>query len=227
MILSAAPCSSLAEWFYNDEKDNQKNIQTELFLNLNNSNYKENIDSWVNARVITDAALRYFDEEVRLYKLKPETRKQVDAIMMNYLSQHPILEINQKWEIRFVIDDKQEFSKIIDKLTHTLLNGMSPFIRKIAIAFVFWWEANLQSQLDNLDKSVWIMKPKQYKDVVFDYLWWIIKRVVKDVNWKMNVKDYYDEVNRYFPNQNSWIIWKELIDSWMEEEDIRNLEYPF
>ena len=71
------------------------------------------------------------------------------------------------------------------------------------------------------------MKPKQYKSIVFDYVWGIVKRVAKSINWKMTLKDYYEDVSWYFPNKNSDQIVQELVSNWNWNIDIKNLVYPF
>jgi hypothetical protein len=78
-----------------------------------------------------------------------------------------------------------------------------------------------------LDGTVMNMKEKQYKDVVFDYLAWIIKRVLVSVNWDMKVGDYYNRVVNYYPNKYSGEIMKDLDNLWLKDQDIKNLKYPF
>lgn len=205
---------------FDEMQSMQNNVKVELLDTINTIKV-------INARILTDAALCYFDEEVKLYKLKPEIKKQVDNILMSYFSKHAILKIKKDGVVTFEIDDKKAFSKMIDKLTHTLLDSMPYLIRKIAVAFVFGGEWKLQKQLDELDTSVWNMKSRQYKDVVFDYMLWIIKRAVIDVNWKMVVKDYYKNVNNYYPNKNSSKILNELYKSNQAELDIKDFDYSF
>ena len=103
-----------------------------------------------------------------------------------------------------------------------------PFlVKKVWIPLYFGWNDKLQEKLDNLWKTVMDMKEKQYKDVVFDYVWWIVKRVAKSVNWKMTVMQFYNDVNRYFPNNNSEKISQELTRTWIWNQDIKYMNYPF
>jgi len=63
--------------------------------------------------------------------------------------------------------------------------------------------------------------------VVFDYIWWIVKRVVISLNWNMKVWNYYNDISGYYPNKNSWKIVWELDELWLDELDMKNLKYPF
>lgn len=181
----------------------------------------------VPAKKITDAALRYFDEEVKLYKLKPKTRVEIQGILMKYLSTHPLLVKNNNWNILFVIDDKKAFSNMVSDITHCLLNWMPSLVRKIAVNWVFWWEEKLQNKLDNLNQTVRNMKYKQYEDVVLDYVWWIIKRSISDKDWKITTKEYCEEVMKYFPNKNSDKLLKDLEQSNQSWNSLVHLKYPF
>ena len=110
---------------------------------------------------------------------------------------------------------------------NVIIGDMPVFVRRIWIPLVFGWNDKLQEKLDNLENTVMNMKEKQYKDVVFDYVWWIVKRVAKSVGWKMTVKQYYDDISRQFPNKASAKISQELVEKWSGNMDIKNMEYPF
>ena len=71
------------------------------------------------------------------------------------------------------------------------------------------------------------MKEKQYKDVIFDNVAWIVKRVAISVKWNMKIGKFYDSVSSYYPNQNSNNIRIELDKLWLKDQDIKNLKYPF
>ena len=187
----------------------------------------EKIYNNIDAKTFADAALSYFDEEVRLYELKWDARKQVESVLMSYFSAHPILKVDENGEMIFIIDDKKEFSKMIRKLTDAILSWMSPFMRTIGVAIVFWWHSWLENKLNNLDETVRNLKGKEYRNIVFDYLWWIIKRVAKSVNWNMSIKWYYDWVHKYYPNKNSDKVRAEMNASWQANRDIKSLKYPF
>lgn len=208
----------------------------ELFQSLNEDNSNGITLQWaieagsltpISARIITDAALNYFDEEVKLYSLKWEAREKVEKIMMEYLSAHPILKINSDWEILFLIDSKKEFASMIKNLANTLFDWMPKVIRDIAIWIAFGWNEELQKTLNNLDSTVMNLPIKQYKDIVFDYFWGIVKRVAFSMEWEITVRDYYDSVNKYYPNKNREKIWEELEKTWQLDDNMVVLKYPF
>lgn len=213
-----------------------KNIENDLLKNLNEDNPNEITLQWaveskillpINARIITDAALSYFDEEVKLYSLKWEAREKVERILIEYLSAHPILKKDSGWEILFLIDNKKEFATMIKNLANTLFDWMPKIIRDLAILIAFWWNEELQKTLNNLDYTVMNLPTKQYKDIVFDYFAWIVKRVALSIDWNITVEEYYNSVNKYYPNKNHDKILKELDKTWQLGDDIIVLRYPF
>lgn len=185
------------------------------------------ISYWINARIVTDAALSYFDEEVRLYDLKWEPREKVESTLMKYLSKHPILRVTKDGDLIFVIDDKNAFSSMLKELADAILSGMSPLMRGIAITIAFWWNSWLEAKFSDLNKTLMEARAIEFKNIVFDYAWWIFKRVAKSVNWKMTIKWYYDYVTSYYPNKNGSRILDELNASGQANNDIKTLEYPF
>lgn len=181
----------------------------------------------IDATVITNAALSYFDEEVKLYSLKWKSRERVVSILNSYLVAHPVLVVWDQWGMNFVIGNNQEFCNMVKEIVNVIINDMPFLVRKVWVALFFGWNDKLQEKLDNLENTIFTMKEKQYKDIVFDYIWWIVKRVEKSVNWKMTVKQYYDDLSKYFPNKNSANISQELLKTWKWNVDIKYMNYPF
>ncbi len=214
-----------------------RNLKNELFQSLGRDNFngapvlhnneEHEILSSIDSKIVIDAALSYFDEEVKLYSLKWESREKVKAILVDYFSVHPILKKNSKWEILFVIDNKSQFTAMIKNLANTLFDWMPRFIREIAVLIAFWWNEELQKTLNNLDYTVMNLPLKQYRDIVFDYFGWIVKRVASSTNLKISVRDYYSTVYWYYPNKNHERILKELNKTWQFDDDIVDLIYPF
>ena len=212
-------------------------VKLELYESLNNKNNSNTIilkgakEYWelvpIDSKIIIDAALSYFDEEVKLYSLKWEARENVQLILKNYLSSHPILKKNSNWEVVFIIDNKKEFAGMIKNLANTLFDWMPKVIRSLAVLIAFGWNEELQKTLDNLDSSLMKLPSKQYKDIVFDYFWWILKRVCESVWWDMIVEDYYNRVHVYYPNKNHIQILKEMDVAGQTNNDIKLLKYPF
>ena len=108
-----------------------------------------------------------------------------------------------------------------------ILDDMPFLVRKIIIPLFLWWNDAIQQKLDNLDTTAMEMKEKQYKDVVFDNVAWIVKRVAISLKWNMKIGKFYDSVDSYYPNQNSNNIRMELDRLWLKDQDIKNLKYPF
>jgi hypothetical protein len=116
---------------------------------------------------------------------------------------------------------------VVKEIVNIIINDMPFFVRKVGIPLFFGWNDKLQEKLDNLENTVFTMKEKQYKDIVFDYIWWIVKRVAKTMDWKMSVKQYYDDMNKCFPNKNSDRISQEILRTWNWNVNIRYMKYPF
>ena len=238
VALAIAPLSGLkaddfgAEnklWWWN-------NVKSELYNNLNKENlntielqWSKEIESLfpIDAKIVTNAALSYFDEEVKLYSLKWEAREKVWTILLDYLSVHPILRQNSNWEILFIIDNKPAFASMIKELANTLFDWMPKFIRDVAVLIAFGWNDELQKTLNNLDYTVMNLPTKQFRDIVFDYFAWIVKRVALSINWNISVREYYRKVHEYYPNKNHDKILKELSKTWQIDDDIVVLKYPF
>ena len=212
------------------------NIEISLYDNLISNDFvKFNSEwtaevlkvQWIDHRIVTNAALSYFDDEVKMFKLSKEAKDEIVSILYSYLSTHPVLIMWDNWNVEFVIDNKNEFAKMVKQFSNVIFNDMPFFIRKVIIPVFFGGNDALQDKLNNLDGTVMNLKEKQYKDVVFDYLAWIIKRVVVSVNWNMKVGDYYNKVVNYYPNKHSNKIMGDLDKLWLKDKDIKNLKYPF
>ena len=224
-----APLSASAKNF--DNKWAQKDINTELFVNLNNNpDSSENIGQlnviWIEPKIVIDAVLNYFDEDVKMYKLSPQARQKLVSVLDSYLRSHPILVISKSRKIEFVIDDKREFALMVKQFVNTVLDDMPFLVRKVAIPLFFGGNDAIQQKLDNLDETVMNLKEKQYKDVILDYIWSIVKKVAKNLDWKITVKEYYEDISGYYPNKNWAHIMQELDESWQADNDMKNLKYP-
>ena len=229
-IVSAALAASSLSASANDFPKTSDTInitKSNLSNALNVRWWDESMRYNIDARVFTDAALSYFDEEVRLYDLKWEAREQVESVLMSYFSRHPVLKMSENGELELVIDDKKEFESMIRKLADAILWWMSPLLRTIWITIAFWWHSWMERQLNNIWETLHDLKPKLYKNIVFDYVWWIITRAAKSSGWKMTIKNYYKNVDGYYPNKNFEVIMSELDNTGQWSVDIKNLKYPF
>ncbi len=224
-IIWLTPLSSSA----NNEISNSdfliNNTQIELATAIDSD--KEFLTQSIDPKIITNAALRYFDEEVKAYKLKKEAKQKIAEVLNSYFSAHSVIRLSNNGKLIFKIDNKKEFSRTTKEIVDILLNNMPFLVRKVWVLLFFGWEWSLHKKLDNLDKTMWDMKSKEYKNIVFDYVWWIFKRVAEDVGWKMTINEYYDSINRQYPNKNSENIIIDLKKSWQWDVDIKYLNYPF
>ena len=208
-------------------------INTSLFENLKNTEPsliadKECINVIiVDPKVIDDAVMNYFDEEVKMFKISQKARDRISLLLRNYLATHSVLKIWSDWNLIFEIDNKKDFSLMVKQFVNIILDDMPFLVRKIIIPLFLWWNDAIQQKLDNLDITAYEMKEKQYKDVIFDNVAGIVKRVAISVKWNMKIGKFYDSVSSYYPNQNSNNIRIELDKLWLKDQDIKNLKYPF
>ena len=210
---------------------------SELFMNFGKENFSgfvsngENLERQnltpINPKLIINAALKYFDEEVRAFDLSLEAKQEISGILAQYLAAHSILKVWSDWRVIFVIENKKDFSNMMKQLVKVIIDDMPFLLRRVAIPVFFGWVSSIQRSLDNLDVTAMNMKEKQYKSVVFDYMWWIVKRVLISMNGDMKIWDYYNSIRRYYPNRNSDKIMQELETLWLKDKDMKNLQYPF
>lgn len=186
---------------------------------------EESMSLYIPPKVMTKAMLDYFDEEVKMYKLSLDARSQVISILNSYFDSHRIFVMNDDWRLDFVIDDKKEFSLMVKRLVSVIINDMPFLVRKLVIPLFLWWADAIQAKLDNLDVTLLNMKEKQYKDVMFDYVAWIVKRVAGSINGKITVWEYYEDISSYYPNKNWKHILEELNNSGQARQDIKFFKY--
>lgn len=220
--------------FENYDRNLKNNeINTSLFENLKSTEpsliwNKEYINVVaVDPKIIDNAVMSYFNEEVKMFKISQKAKDRVSLLLSNYLSNHSVLKIWSDWNLIFEIDNKKDFSLMVKQFVNIILDDMPFLVRKIIIPLFLWWNDAIQQKLDNLDATVMDMKEKQYKDVVFDDVAEIVKRVAISVKWNMKIGKFYDSVDSYYPNQNSNNIRMELDRLWLKDQDIKNLKYPF
>ena len=208
-------------------------INTSLFENLKSREFGLILNKeWINVvvvdpKIIDDAVMNYFDEEVKMFKISKKAKDRISLLLADYLSTHSVLKIWSDWNLIFEIDNKKDFSLMVKQFVNIVLDDMPFLVRKIIIPLFLWWNDAIQQKLDNLDTTTMEMKEKQYKDVIFDNVAWIVKRVAISVKWNMKIGKFYDSVDSYYPNQNSNNIRMELDRLWLKDQDIKNLKYPF
>ena len=207
----------------NSGRDFENQIKTELFTTLWDKN--ETADLYISPKVVTNAVLNYFDEEVKRFKLSDEARSKIESILNSYFSNHYAFDIDDQWNMTFVIDDKKEFSLMVKNVVNVVIGDMPFLIRKVVIPLFLWRNDAIQEKLDHLDDTLMNMKEKEYKDVIFDYIAWILKRVAISVDWRITLGKYYKDISRYYPNKNGKHILEELNKSGQAELDIKGYKY--
>lgn len=222
--MAAIPLNVDANSFDNNKNDLKNQTNIELSTALANRDKTEVVNIYVDPKVVTKAMLDYFDEEVKMYKLSPKARAQIIPILNDYFDNHCIFSI--EWnKLEFVIDDKRAFSLMVKRLVNVIISDMPFIVRKLVIPLFLWWNDAIQAKLDNLDATLMNMKEKQYKDVMLDYVAWITKRVANNIDWKITVWEYYEDISSYYPNKN----WKQILDELKNSGDmnldIRKYEY--
>ena len=231
-MFATMPLNSNAE-FSNHRNDYENGINTSLFENLSNDSVvliwnKENINLVkVNPKIIVDAVLNYFDEDVKMFKLSQKAKIRLTELLNSYLASHWVLKIWNNWNLVFEIDNKKEFALMVKKFVNIVIDDMPFLVRKVVIPLFLGWNDVIQQKLDNLDDTLFHMKEKQYKDILFDYIAWFLKRVAIYTKSNMKVGVYYDTVSGYYLNENSVNIKLTLDKLWLSNKDIKNLKYPF
>ena len=179
----------------------------------------------VNSKVVVDAVMNYFDEDVKKFKLSMKARSQIKSILDSYFASHTFFVVNNLGNVEFYIDDKREFSKMVKSLMNIVIEDMPFLVRKVVIPLFLWWNDAIQRKLDNLDATVYNMKEKQYKDIIFDCVARITKKVCININWKTTIGEYYSNISKYFPNKNWNHVLQELDASGQSSLDIKKFKY--
>ena len=232
VAFATMPLNSNAE-FSNHRNDCVNSINTSLFENLNRDSVMfdwstENLESAkVNPKIIIDAVLNYFDEDVKMFKLSQKAKNRLTELLNSYLSNHWVLKVWNNWNLIFEIDNKREFALMVKNFVNIVLDDMPFLVRKVVIPLFLGWNDAIQQKLDNLDDTLMHMKEKQYKDIMLDYVAWFIKRVAISSKSSMKIVTYYDTISGYYPNENSGKIRLDLDKLWLKNQDIKNLKYPF
>lgn len=196
----------------NSWNDNQKNSWDESQNNSENENIETfdaiNADSFSNAAIATLNNAKSFNAA---------TTNKIKTTLNNYLQTNPLLKKSANGHMVFEISDKTKFSNTIKQVWADALSWLNMIERWLAKA-IFWWK------LDDINKTMRELSPKEYKNVVFKYLWWIVKDMVKAENWTMTVKEFYDSVKKCYPNKNANAIESALINSGQANIDIKNMD---
>lgn len=222
VALGVAPLSS-ANSMENSIESCMNGAKVELSQALQSNNVRESVVV-VNSDVVVNAILNYFDEDVKKFKLSSKARSEIKSILTSYFSSHSFFVVNN-WNVEFYIDDKKEFSKMIKGIVNVVIEDMPFLIKKVVIPLFLWSNNSIQKKLDNLDNTVYNMKEKQYREIIFDCVAWITKKICNNINWKTTMGEYYKSISKYFPNKNWNHILQELDISGQTNLDIKKYRY--
>lgn len=222
VVLVVSPLSSVSN--VGNNSDYASTFRTELSESLQSSEVRESFEV-VEANVVVGAVLNYFDEDVKKFNLSPKARNEIKSILDSYFSSHSFFVVDKSGKVEFYIDDKKGFSKMIKGIINVVIEDMPFLIRKVVIPLFLWWNDAIQGKLDNLDGTVYNMKEKQYKEIIFDCVAWITKKICFNINWKTTVGEYYKSISKYFPNKNWNRILQELNTSGQSNLDIKRYKF--
>ena len=184
--------------------------------NQDDNSWEENVESFesINANTISNAAIQTLNQAKSFDK---QTNNKVKATLNTYLQEHPMLKKSANGHMVFEIWDKRKFNNTLKQVWNDVLSWLNMIERWLAKALFGW-------KLDNIDKTMRELKAKEYENVVFKYLWWIVKETVKAENWNMTVQEFYDSVKRYYPNKNASTIERHLAQSGQANKDIKDMD---
>ena len=99
---------------------------------LRSNDIRESL-SIVDSKMVVDAVMNYFDEDVKKFKLSMKAKNQIKSILDSYFSSHSFFVTNNSGKVEFYIDDKKEFSKMIKEVMSIVIEDMPFLVRKIVI----------------------------------------------------------------------------------------------
>lgn len=223
VALGMAPLSS-ANSIENSSESCKNGTRIELSDALEFNNVRESVVV-IDSGTVVNAILNYFDVDVKKFKLSSKARSEVKSILNSYFSSHSFFVVSDSGKVEFLIDDKKEFSKMIKGIVNVVIEDMPFLVKKVVIPLFLWSNSSIQKKLDNLDNTVYNMKEKQYKEIVFDCVAWITKKVCNSIGWKTTIGEYYKSISGYFPNKNWNHILHELDRSGQSNMDIRKYKH--
>lgn len=181
-----------------------------------NDSWNENVETFeaISTDSFSSAALKTLKDVVTLDE---DTINNIKATLNNYLQTNPILKKSANGHMKFEIWNKTKFNNTLKQVWNDALSWLNR-VKKWVAKTLFGWK------LDNIDKTMRELNAKEYENVVFKYLWWIVKETVKAENWNMTVQEFYDSIKRYYPNKNASTIERAILNSWQANKDIKDMD---
>mgnify|MGYP002861422858 CR=1 FL=1 len=178
----------------------------------------------VSAAVVTQATMDFLDKNVKQLSLDDKTKNKLKANMNKYFETYPILKKNENNNMKFKIENKAEFSKMVKQSWNDILDWLPWYKSKPLEAAL---KVATKNGLDNIDETVKHLDVKYYENIIFKYVWWIVKNVAKREKWNIKLQDFYESISKTYPNKNASTVAKDLASSWQADKDMNEYEYPF
>lgn len=215
----------------NNKKDDKKYDKKERFDNSNAGNKnKENIEGWregVDASTLTNSAIKYIKAKAKVPLevdmplvgkvgkvvdlLDSKTEKKVRNILFNHFSKYPLLKKNNESKMKLEIWNKAEFGSMISSLRTTMVDSLPAWASGAFKLLPFYKKAN--NILSNINKSLPNLEADEYEEIIFWYIWWVVKDAVSNKWWKITVEEYYKDISEYYPSKNSTQVSNDLLAS--------------
>lgn len=178
----------------------------------------------VSASAVTQATIDFFDTNAKKLSLDDKTKEKLKENMNKYFESYPILKKDKNNNMKFEIENKTEFSKMIKQSWNDILAWL-PWYKSEPLKAAL--KVCTKDGLDNVDTTVKGLGVKYYENMVFKYVWWVVKNVAKQEKWNIKVQDFYDSISKSYPNKNASVVAKDLASSWQANKDIKEFKYPF
>lgn len=178
----------------------------------------------VSAAVVTQATMDFLDKNVKQLSLDEKTKNKLKENMNKYFEAYPILKKDKDNNMKFQIENKAEFSKMVKQSWNDILDWL-PWYKsnplKAALKVV------TKGGLDNIDETVKNLNVKYYENIIFKYVWWVVKDVAKREKWNIKLQDFYESISKTYTNKNASTVAKDLAASWQADKDMNEYKYPF
>ena len=178
----------------------------------------------VNATVVTQSIMDFLDKNVKQLSLDDKTKNKLKANMNKYLESYPILKKDKNNNMKFKIENKAEFSKMIKQSWNDILDWL-PWYKSKALDTAL--KVATKGGLDNIDETVKNLNVKYYENMIFKYVWWVVKDIAKRERWNIKLQDFYESISKTYPNKNASTVAKDLASSWQANKNINEYKYPF
>lgn len=233
---------SLDTWINFNEIDEINTGLDDLKSEINsNQNVSKRIDNWeqiekyVEPEVIIDAMFSYFKKKVKFFRyLNSEIKKEISSVLKSYFSKHHFLAIWKDGKMKLVVDDvgKSDFvamsKKIITIMKNEVMNN-----ELIRSSLRLWWKYKkvvnyfdkLCNYFNKLDNNLYNMPTMKYMEIMFGYVWWIVKEVLlKEKSWSMTIGEFYGYISSCYANKHGEALSK-IMSSSHRKWDTKPIKY--